>query len=290
MSEVWSANFVLLSITDVAYFLLVPLLATSPLLSALKHKVKHCAGERTQQRCRRGDSHVHRHWWDPFWGRINSNLPGSDAAFLPIVFLFFFQRQKEKLRGIGAGWFHPAVWKYQGGKCFKMTWNWAVQPWPSMLALGQLGQSKTQLTTGKSPQKAHGEPPQFLPLQWGLERWELQGKSHLPWWTQTIGLKARPRGKHWGLGCAESRREDFRGGMVVFACARSYSTEERSNVFFTLSWDTIQKASSQIQAEQQEEYPSGKEQSIATKCLGKVWCLCGGKFSAQIRWNPSRTV
>lgn len=46
---------------------------------------------------------------------------------------------------------------------------------------------------------------------------------------------------------------------MVFACARGYSTEERSNVLFTLSWDTIQKASSKIQAEQQEEYPSGKE-------------------------------
>lgn len=29
MSEVWAANFVLLPITDVAYFILVPLLATS---------------------------------------------------------------------------------------------------------------------------------------------------------------------------------------------------------------------------------------------------------------------
>ena len=189
MSEVWSANFVLLSITDVAYFLLVPLLATSPFLSVLKHKVKHCAGESTQQRCRRGDSHVHWHWRDPFWGRINSDLPGSDAAFLPIVFLFFFQRQKEKLRGIGAGWFHPLVRKHQGGKCFKMTWNWVVQPWPSTLVsaglgdVGQLGQSKTQPTIGKPPQKDNGESQQSLPLQWGLERWELQGKSHLPWWT-----------------------------------------------------------------------------------------------------------
>ena len=70
---------------------------------------------------------------------------------------------------------------------------------------------------------------------------------------------------------------------MVSACARGYGTEERNNVLFTLSWDTIQKAWSKIQAEQQEEYPSGKEQSIATKCLGKVWCLCGAKFSAQIR-------
>lgn len=66
--------------------------------------------------------------------------------------------------------------------------------------------------------------------------------------------------------------------------------EERSSVLLMLSWDTIQKASSKIQAEQQEEYPSGKEQSIATKCLWKVWCLCGGRFSAEIRWNPSRIV
>lgn len=164
MSEVWSANFVLLSITDVAYFLLVPLLATSPFLSVLKHKVKHCAGDSTQQRCRRGDSHVARHWRDPFWGRINSDLPGSDAAFLPIVFSFFSQRQKEKLAGIGAGWLHSLAWKYQGGKCFKMTWNWVVQPWPSMLVsvglgdAGQFGQSKTQPTTRKPPQRAATVP------------------------------------------------------------------------------------------------------------------------------------
>lgn len=153
MSEVWSANFVLLSITDVAYFLFVPLLATSPFLSVLKHKVKHCAGESTQRRCRRGSSHRQ----DPFWGRIKSDLPGSDAAFLPIVFFLFFQGWKEKLQGVGAGVVSPLAREYRGGKCFKMTWNWVIWPWASMVGLvglgdvGQLGEGKSQPATGKPP-------------------------------------------------------------------------------------------------------------------------------------------
>lgn len=70
--------------------------------------------------------------------------------------------------------------------------------------------------------------------------------------------------------------------MVGSACARGDSREERSNVLVILSWDTVQEAASEIQAEQQEGSPGGTEQSAATKCSGKVWCLCGGNFSAQI--------
>lgn len=60
----------------------MPLLATSPFLSVPHHQVKHCAkveGRRLARAPAPGD---------PFGGRINSGLPGSDAAFLPVVFPF----------------------------------------------------------------------------------------------------------------------------------------------------------------------------------------------------------
>lgn len=130
MSEVWSANFVLLSITDVAYFLFVPLLATSPFLSVPKHKVKHCDGRAPSKG--RGEAILTSNSTDRihFEGGLTLICLALTQLFFPLFSFPSSKHRGEKLLGTEVGCFHPPVWKHRGERSLPMTWGWVDQPWP----------------------------------------------------------------------------------------------------------------------------------------------------------------